>query len=169
MTKKPLSFSPSEPDAFGIEIQRLDGEHILLKIAPHSHEFLQLIYLEQGGRQYQLNNHTWDITPSDLFLTAPNETHDANRLTTARGWVVLFTAAAINPTGLDSSSYLRWISSPLFLSFVRVSGIAFSYFNIAEESRSYWSRQFQTLDTELRIKPFGYEEMARSASDPNAN
>lgn len=120
MTKKPLSFSPSEPDAFGIEIQRLDGEHILLTIAPHSHEFLQLIYLEQGGRQYQLNNHTWDVTPSDLFLTAPNETHDAKRLTTARGWVGLFTAAAINPTGLDSSSYLRWISSPLFLSFVRV-------------------------------------------------
>ncbi len=162
MVKKPLAFSPLEPDLPGIEIQWLDSEHILLTMTPHSHQFLQLIYFEQGGGQYQLSNRTWDVVPGDLFLTALNETHDASRLTTAKGWVVLFTAAAINLKGLDSSSYLRWICNPLFLPFVRISDTASSYFNISEESRPHWSERFQALDTELSTKPFGYGEMARS-------
>lgn len=162
MARKPLAFSPLEPDALGIEIQRLDQQHVLLSMPAHSHEFLEIVYFELGGGQYQLENRIWDVTSGDLFLTAPYETHDATRLTTAQGWVVLFTAAAVNLTGLEPSSYLQWSDSPLFLPFAKVLESEHSHINITEAVRPHWLQRFQALNTELDLKLFGYREMARS-------
>lgn len=162
MARKPLSFSPLEPDSLGIEIQRLDQQHVLLSMPAHSHEFLEIVYFELGGGQYQHENCIWDVMSGDLFLTAPYETHDASRLTTAQGWVILFTAAAVSLTSLESSSYLQWISSPLFLPFAKISGSKYGKINIAEAARPWWSQRFQSLKSELDHKPFGYREMSRS-------
>jgi len=162
MARKPLAFSPLKPDALEIEIQRLDKHHVLLSMAAHSHDFLEIIYFESGGGQYQLENRIWDVASGDLFLTAPYETHDARKLTTAQGWVILFTAASVNLTGLEPSSYLRWISSPLFSPFTKKFGSENSHINIAESLRPQWSQRFQSLHEELNQKPFGYREMARS-------
>ncbi|MEB3213705.1 MAG: AraC family transcriptional regulator [Leptolyngbyaceae bacterium] len=162
MAKKPLAFSPSEPDALGIEVQRLDNQHVLLSMAAHSHEFLEIIYFESGGGQYQYENRVWDVSPGDLFLTAPYETHDASKITIAKGWVTLFTAASVNLTGLETSSYLNWMGSPLFLAFTKNSVSESRYLNIAETARPQWSQRFERLSQELDQKPFGYREMARS-------
>lgn len=162
MARKPLAFSSSEPDELGIEIQQLDKRHVLLSMPAHSHEFLQIIYFDVGGGQYQHENRIWDVKSGDLFLTAPYETHNASKLTKAHGWVVLFTAAAVNLTGLESSSYLQWIDSPIFLPFAKASGFDHSYLHIAETDRSRWLQRFESLNIELSHKPFGYKEMARS-------
>jgi len=162
MARKPLAFSPLEPDVLGIEIQQLDQQHVLRSMPAHSHEFLEIIYFELGGGQYQHENRVWDVAAGDLFLTAPYETHNASKLTTAQGWMILFTAASVNPTDPEPSSYLRWISSPLFLPFTKTFGSEYSHINIAETTRPQWSQRFQALNGELTQKPFGYREMARS-------
>ena len=162
MARKPLAFSPSKPDELGIEIQRLDKQHVLFSMPAHSHEFLEIIYFDLGGGQYQHKNRIWDVKPGDLFLTAPYETHNASSLTKAQGWVILFTAATVNLTGLESSSYLHWIDSPIFLPFAKTSGFEHSHIHIAETDRPRWLERFESLNTELNHKPFGYKEMARS-------
>jgi hypothetical protein len=67
MVRKPLAFSPSEPDELGIEIQRLDKRHVLFSMPAHSHEFLEIIYFDLAGGQYQHENRIWDVEPGDLF------------------------------------------------------------------------------------------------------
>jgi AraC-like DNA-binding protein len=162
MVRKPLAFSPSEPDELGIEIQRLDKRHVLSSMPAHSHEFLEIIYFDLAGGQYQHENRIWDVEPGDLFLTAPYETHDASKLSEAQGWVILFTAATVNLTGLESSSYLQWIDSPIFLPFTKISSFEYRHIHIAETERPRWLQRFESLNTELSGKPFGYKEMARS-------
>jgi AraC-like DNA-binding protein len=162
MVRKPLAFSPSEPDELGIEIQRLDERHVLFSMPAHSHEFLEIIYFDLGGGQYQHENRVWDVEPGDLFLTAPYETHDASKLSEAQGWVILFTAATVNLTGLESSSYLQWIDSPIFLPFAKISSFECRHIHIAETERPRWLQRFESLNTEISDKPFGYKDMARS-------
>ncbi|MEB3212392.1 MAG: AraC family transcriptional regulator [Leptolyngbyaceae bacterium] len=162
MVRKPLAFSASEPDELGIEIQRIDKGHILFSMSAHSHEFLEIIYFDRGGGQYQHENCIWDVEAGDLFLTAPYETHDASKLSEAQGWVILFTAATVNPTGLESSSYLQWINSPIFFPFAKNSGFESRHIRITEMARPQWLQRLQSLNTELSDKPFGYKEMARS-------
>jgi hypothetical protein len=65
MARKPLAFSPSEPDELGIEIQRLDKRHVLFSMPAHSHEFLEIIYFDLGGGQYQHENRIWDVESGD--------------------------------------------------------------------------------------------------------
>lgn len=162
MARKPLAFSPSEPDELEIEIQRVDKRHVLFSMPTHSHKFLEIIYFDVGGGQYQHENHIWDVESGDLFLTAPYETHNASKLTKAQGWVILFTAATVNLTGLEPSSYLQWINSPIFLPFAKISGLEHSHIHIAEADRPRWLQRFESLNAELSHKPFGYKEMARS-------
>lgn len=162
MPRKPLIFSPAAPNSPGMEVQYLDQQHVLRSMKAHSHEFFEFIYFETGGGQYQLENHVWDVRAGDLFLTAPYQTHDVRKLTAAQGWVILFTSTAVNLTGLESSSYLKWSDSPLFLPFAKNVGHEGSYFNISAAARPQWSQRCQSLNTELSRKPFGYEEMARS-------
>jgi AraC-like DNA-binding protein len=162
MVRKPLAFSPSEPDGLGIEIQRLDKRHVLFSMPAHSHEFLKITYFNLGGGQYQHENRIWDVESGDLFLTAPYETHDASTLSEAQGWVILFTAAAINLTSLESTSSLQWIDSPIFLPFAKISGFENRHIHLAETDRPRWLQRFESLNTELSDKPFGYKEMARS-------
>lgn len=162
MVRKPLAFSPLEPDELGIEIQRVDKQHVLFSMPPHSHEFLEIIYFDLSGGQYQHENRIRNIESGDLFLIAPYETHDASKLSEAQGWAILFTAATVNLTSLESSSYLQWIDSPIFLPFAKISGFEHRHIHIAETDRSRWLQRFQSLNTELSDKPFGYKEMARS-------
>ena len=161
MAQRPLAFEPAEPNLVGIEVQRLNAQHIVRRMGLHCHQFLEIVYFEQGGGRYRSGDRVWDVRPGDLFLTAPGEVHDATALEGAAGWIVLFTADAVNPTDPDASSYLNWFSSPLFFPFVR--GVEESgYFQISVEGRSLWSERLQALAEELQTQPLGYEEVARA-------
>lgn len=155
-------FYLSDPNTPRIRVERLDRNHIVRRIGPHGHRFLEVIYLEQGGGWHRLGAQRWSTVAGDLFLIAPGEIHDASALEEAEGWVVLFTADVIQPLQSGASSFLDWLGNPLLLPFFRLASVESNHLTVPPEDRPVWSGRLQALEAELRLKRPGYKEAAKS-------
>lgn len=163
LLRPPLyDFAPPDPTVLRIEVQRVNRYHVLLQMGLHAHRFLEVLYFEQGGGWHRLGAKTWEIQSGTLFAIAPNELHDASGIAEAEGWVVLFTADAIKPACPQIGSYLHWLGDPLFLPFLRPTGVQTGCFEIPSADRAIWSQQLRALETELSAKRLGYEAAAKA-------
>ena len=104
--KHPMfALEPAAADAPRVGVEWLDRDHAMALSGPHGHRFLSLVYFERGGGRQQVGSQEWDVSAGDLFLIAPGETHDVSRLGDAAGWIVEFSADAIEPAG-DTTTFL---------------------------------------------------------------
>jgi len=128
---------------------------------PHGHRFLALTYFERGGGRQRIGSQAWRVREGDLFVIAPGETHEAGELGEAGGWMVQFSADAIEPGG-DPTAFLSWHSNPLLYPFVRPSGGEVARFEVPAEQRPEWSRRLRAMARELREKNPGFREALRA-------
>lgn len=156
--KHPMfDLEPAAPGAPRICTERLDRDHEMALSGPHGHKFLALIYFERGGGRNRIGAQDWAVSAGDLFVIAPGETHDASKLGDAAGWMVEFSADAIEPTG-NATAPLSWYANPLLYPFTRPSGGEVARFVVAAGDRPEWSRRLHSMDSELRQKRPGYRE-----------
>jgi AraC-like DNA-binding protein len=97
-----------------------------------------------------------------VFLIAPGEIHDTTNLTGACKWVVAFGADALNPSHTDAITFVMPTDELLLLAFFRPLDIETEHFCIPPLDRPRWIERFHLLERELRTRPLGYEEAARS-------
>jgi len=128
---------------------------------PHGHQFLALTYFERGGGRQRIGSQAWDVSAGDLFVIAPGETHEAGELGDAEGWMVQFSADAIEPGG-GPAAFLSWRANPLLYPFVRPSGGEVARFEVPAEQRPEWSRRLRSMYSELRDKDPGFREALRA-------
>jgi AraC family transcriptional activator of pobA len=160
--KHPIfALEPASPGAPRIGVEWLDRGHAMALSGPHGHQFLAITYFERGGGLQRIGSQEWDVRAGDLFLIAPGETHEADELGEAQGWMVQFSADAIEPGG-DPTTFLSWQSNPLLYPFVRPSGGEVARFEVPEDRRPEWSRRLRSMLRELREKDPGFREALRA-------
>ena len=156
--KHPMfDLEPSAPGAPRVCIEWLDRNHEMAHSGPHGHRFLALVYFERGGGLQRVGSQEWEVREGDLFVIAPGETHDVSGLGDAEGWLLEFSADAVEPDGA-TSAFLSWHTNPLLYPFVRSSGGEVARFEVPEENRADWSRCMRRVDSELRAKDSSYRE-----------
>ena len=152
-----FELEPAVPGAPRVCIEWLDRKHEMAHSGPHGHQFLALVYFERGGGLQRVGSREWEAREGDLFVIAPGETHDVSGLGDAEGWLVEFSADAVEPDG-PTSALMSWRANPLLYPFVRSSGGEVARFEVPEEDRPEWSRRLRRVDSELRSKDSGYGE-----------
>ncbi|MBA2781378.1 MAG: AraC family transcriptional regulator [Actinomycetota bacterium] len=162
-TRKHPTFKlqPAAADAPRVKVEWLDRAHEMALMGPHGHQFLCLVHFERGGGEQRIGSQRWEVSAGDLFVIAPGETHDASELGDAGGWMVEFTADAIEPSG-EAGILLSWHANPLLYPFVRPSGGEALRLRVPEKRRPEWSWRFRSMDRELRVRVAGYREAVRA-------
>ena len=156
--KHPMfELEPAAPGAPRVCIEWLDRNHEMAHSGPHGHQFLAIVYFERGGGLQRVGSREWEVREGDLFVIAPGETHDVSELGGAEGWLVEFSADAVESYGA-TSSFLSWHTNPLLYPFVRSSGGEVARFEVPGEDRPEWSRRLRRMASELRTKDSGFRE-----------
>ena len=156
--KHPMfELQPAAPGAPRVCIEWLDRNDEMAHPGPHGHRFLALAYFERGGGLQRVGSREWEVREGDLFVIAPGETHDVGGLGDAEGWLVEFSADAVESDGA-TSALLSWHANPLLSPFVRSSGAEVARFEVPKEDRPEWSRRLRRVASELRTKDSGYRE-----------
>ena len=152
-----FELEPVAPGAPRVCIEWLDRNHEMAHSGPHGHQFLALVYFERGGGLQRVGSQEWEAREGDLFVISPGETHDVSGLGDAEGWLLEFSADALEPDG-GTSAFLSWRTNPLLYPFVRSSGGEVARFEVPKEDRTEWSQRLTRVASELRSKDSGYRE-----------
>ncbi len=156
--KHPMfELEPASPGAPRVCIEWLDRNHEMAHSGPHGHRFLALVYFERGGGLQRVGSQQWQAREGDLYVISPGETHDVSKLGDAEGWLLEFSADAVEPEG-STSAFLSWRTNPLLYPFVRSSGGEVARFEVPREERPEWSRRLRRVESELRTEDSGYRE-----------
>jgi AraC-like DNA-binding protein len=59
-----------------IDLQRFGTENPRVRVGPHGHRDLELLYFERGGGAHRVGTQTWPVRSGDLVLIAPGPVHD---------------------------------------------------------------------------------------------
>src|SRR6476659_8416763 len=85
----------------------------------HAHDFLVLIYLEEGDHTVRVDGRDRALTTGDAFVIAPGTVVEPTRspaTADVRTWVVFFPADAVDPAA--PTSLVSWRMHPLLSLFV---------------------------------------------------
>ncbi len=154
-----LPFVPQTADALPVELQRLDGSHVLHRMGLHGHTFFEVIVIEQAGGAHRLGSEMHPTRSGDLFLVPPGELHDCTGLgPQAEGWVLLFTHEALDGATTASRAYARhWPSNnPLLSPFLALGRRGRGPLSVPAADRTRWSERFRLMAQELKERPLGY-------------
>ncbi|HEY8207264.1 MAG TPA: AraC family transcriptional regulator [Myxococcaceae bacterium] len=156
-----LAFSPQDPAAPRVEVQRLHGQHPLKGYEPHGHRFYELMFLERGRGHHRVGGRRAEVRAGDVLVIAPGEVHDARGMAEADGWLLLFEAAALDPSRTDAQVFTA-LPELVLWGFVRPSGRDGGHFHVPPPERARWSARFADLHAELARPRLGYEVSARA-------
>jgi len=156
-----LAFSPRDPAAPRVEVQRFHGHHPLNRYEPHGHRFYELLYLESGRGQHRVGDRREEDRAGDLLVIAPGEVHDARGMIGSEGWLLLFEAAALDVSRTDAQVFTA-LPELVLLGFVRPSGREGGHFQVPPADRGRWSARFAELRAELSEPRLGFEASAKA-------
>jgi AraC family transcriptional regulator, transcriptional activator of pobA len=148
---------PGVPPVSTMRLGRVSSE---LRPGTHSHDFLVLAYIEQGGGSMWLGDREWQMQAGDVYLIAPGEVvgagDDASSHHEPEGWAVFFLPEVLGPQ--SPGSFLSWRAHPLLLPFVKGAAGGAQRLRVPPEERRTWSERLSALDLELRKRQDGYRE-----------
>jgi AraC family transcriptional regulator, transcriptional activator of pobA len=155
------------PGGDRIDVLRFDHDHERIRLGPHRHRDLELMYIERGSGTHRLGHHTGDVGTGDVLLLTPGLVHDATSLTGVTGWAVEFDPLALGLTrtteqvAAPSLTLSRtWWSNPLLAPFLRAEQQPTSArFTIPEHARPIWAAHLRIMHRERTELRDGYREM----------
>lgn len=133
----PVSVTRFDPDAAHAE---LPADH------RHAHDFLVLVYVEEGAGSFALDGAERTLGAGELHAISPGQVvgpATVTELTRCRAWSVAFTPDAV--PALAAVSPLAWDHHPLLALFASGAGSAL----VAEADRVRWSGWLAELSEEL--------------------
>jgi AraC-like DNA-binding protein len=155
------------PGGDRIDVLRFEHDHERMRLGPHRHRDLELMYIERGSGTHRLGTRTYEVSAGDVVLLTPGLVHDATSLTGAAGWAVEFDplALGLRPSteqiAAPSLTLSRtWWSNPLLAPFLRAEQQpASARFTIAEPDRRVWAAHLRIMHRERTERRDGYREM----------
>ena len=152
-------FVPQAADAPPIEVQRLDGNHVLHRMGLHGHTFFELIFIEQAGGLHRVGRTVHPAEAGTLIIIPPGELHDCSALgADVTGWVLLFTHEALEGATTLSRAYSpQGPSRHLLLSpFVALGRRGGRTATVSAKDGQRWSQRFRLMADELDGRTTGY-------------
>jgi len=129
----------------------------------HAHDFLVLLYIEEGDHVLRVDGADRALGTGDVFVVAPGAvvapplscaTRDA------RTWVVFFPADAVDPAA--PASLVSWRAHPLLSPFIGSSHGGGQHLHVPPAERPAWLADLADLAAELRDRRDGYADAARA-------
>lgn len=161
----PVYTHDSVPGVPPVRVLRLLGASVAGGEHPpayaHAHDFLLLLYFEDGGGSLRVADRRWSVRRGDAYVIAPGDVVEVGEqepgIRHATGWAVFFPVEVLGPD--TPGAFLSWRTHPLLFPFVRASdhpGIR--RLVVPRRRRSLWSERFSDLDAELNRREDGYQE-----------
>ena len=159
-----LDFDPQAPAPLLMAVTRFDGSHPGVHQPPHTHRFFEIIYIESGRGTHRMGDVVANAEPGDVFIVAPGETHDPRGLATVCGYVLLFSAHAVDARLTDADLAFAHGNSPEVGSFrfLRRGGHGGAPLHVPVEERGVWRLRLESIANELEAQAPGYEELTRA-------
>lgn len=134
---------------------------------PHVHSFYELVLVERGTGSHLINGSMVSASPGHLALMAPGSTHDPRRLPgSAKFWVLIFNAHALNADGWSGSIYMGHGRSlgvaQLLLNRVYAAPAQHLLFHVRGVERSELVTRLQAIARENRHRQLGTEQVIAS-------
>jgi AraC-like DNA-binding protein len=133
----------------------------------HSHDFLALLYLEQGQHVLRVDGRDHALAAGDAFVIAPGTAvtpggphGDPHRDLLPGVWMVFFPADAVDPTA--AASLVSWRTHPLLSPFVGFPRSGAQRLSVPAADRAVWLAHLTDLHAELRDRRDGYADAARA-------
>ena len=163
-TAVPLIGYPRTAGLPAISVQRWTHPGTPLSVpGVHAHDFLVLIYLEEGDHTLRVDGRDRALTTGDAFVVAPGTVvAPAWSPVTAdvRAWVVFFPADAVDPA--TPTSLVSWRTHPLLSPFVGGARSGGQHLRVPAAERAPLLSHLADLDAELRERRDGYADAARA-------
>src|SRR5688572_24259414 len=159
-----LDFDPAAPAPLRLAVTPFDGSHPGVHQPPHSHRFFEIIYIDSGSGTHRMGEVTATAEPGDVFIISPGETHDPRGLATVRGYVLLFSAHAIDPRLTDADlAFADGATPPVgAFRFLRRGAHGGEPLHVPLEERDAWRLRLDSIAAELETQAPGYEELTRA-------
>jgi AraC family transcriptional regulator, transcriptional activator of pobA len=129
------------------------------RMHPHAHDFLVLLYLDEGGGTFHVDGRSWTLAAGDVFVIAPGEVVDprgTDDLKTAAGWAVFFPADVVESAA--PGTFLSWRAHPLLFPFVRGVAGGAQRLRVPLAERQGFASRVSALEQELYDRRDGYNE-----------
>ncbi len=129
----------------------------------HAHEFLVLVYVEDGSGAMRVDGHDWSLGPGDAVVIAPGATVAAGAdgvLHRGVVWVVFFPSDAVDPAGFGQ--LVSWRPHPLLFPFARGTATGSQRMRVPPADRDAWIGLLDGMVTELRARRDSYAEAVRA-------
>jgi AraC family transcriptional regulator, transcriptional activator of pobA len=162
----PLIGYPRTAGLPAISVHRWKHPHDALPVpvsGSHAHDFLVLLYLEEGDHVLRVDGRDRLLTTGDAFVVAPGVVvtpTSSSDSGAARIWVVFFPADAVDPAA--PASLVSWRTHPLLSPFVGSPRSGGQCLPVPPPDREAWLAHLTDLDAELRDRRDGYADAARA-------
>jgi len=159
-----LDFDPASPAPLRLAVTPFDGSHPGVRQPPHSHRFFEIIYIESGHGTHRTGDVEAAAEPGDVFAVSPGTTHDPSGLATVQGYVLLFSARALDPrfTDADFAFTDDATTATGAFRFLRTGAHSGMPLRVPAEERGLWRARLQSIADELTRRAPGYEELTRA-------
>ncbi len=117
----------------------------------HAHEFVILIYVEQGTGEVALDRRRWTVTAGQLLLIAPGQVVSPvapDSLDELVAWCLVFSPEALRDS--VPRAFSSWRTHPLLLPFVAGPSGGAQRLTVPDVDRAEWGRRLDRIDAELR-------------------
>ncbi|GAA5123540.1 AraC family transcriptional regulator [Haloechinothrix salitolerans] len=144
----PIYRYDQRPGVPPVSVSRFDTEtaHAELPDHQHAHDFLVLVYVEEGAGTFAVDGVERSLHAGDVHAVPPGQVVGVSAVTElarCRAWSVAFTPDAV--PALAAVSPLAWAQHPLLALFASDAGIG----RVAEPDRERWSAWLTELAGEL--------------------
>jgi AraC family transcriptional regulator, transcriptional activator of pobA len=145
-----------------IEVIRFQPGHHATDMPLHGHGFYELIYIESGTGQHSVAGRQHSIGAGSLFAIAPGEPHDPSTMKRASGYLIVFTADALQAGRSDSDVFSALPGEFLLWVFLRVGGHDAAHVVVPRVQRASFVSTVHALERECTSREHGWEFCARA-------
>jgi AraC-like DNA-binding protein len=159
-----LDFEPASQAPLRLAVTPFDGSHPGIRQPPHSHRFFEIIYVHAGEGVHRTGDVEAPAAPGDVFIVSPGETHDPRGLSNVQGYVLLFSAQAIDPRLTDADlAFVEGSAAAVgAFRFLRSGAHGGQPLHVPAEERTAWQLRLESIAHELELRAAGYEELTRA-------
>jgi AraC-like DNA-binding protein len=140
--------------------RRLVGRRDAVAHGPHSHRFLEIVFIEDGRGAHVVEGKRLLVGPGDVFALAPGQSHDPDELDSTIHWILGFELRFLFDGRDERELFVSCPDEVVLLCFLRrpEDGV---HLRLPPETARAWVGCLERLEKELERRELGYVSAAK--------
>jgi AraC-like DNA-binding protein len=140
--------------------RRLVGRREAAAHGPHSHRFLEIVFVEDGRGAHVVEGKRMLVGPGDVFALAPGQSHDPDELDSTIHWILAFELRFLFEGRDERELFVSCPDEVVLLCFLRrpEDGV---HLRLPPETARAWVGCLERLERELERRELGYVSAAK--------